>query len=937
MAVHAQTNYILTTKPAKTSLLGGHFIYRVDTTQGTLTPSSANITENAVDNPQQWGYNTHIGANGIKLRHNEITLSEWKADHLTFYKPGTNNPSLELISGVNTALNIYNPTNNTKTLGLDTSGLNFYGTSTSAPDVTLNADGLTLINGSIRGGIVGQDEFLYLSPQVFADEYEEYILSEDTEVDETKTYYIRSGEEGVYIYTEVSEPTGNPQENEYYEIAHAPGTIPIDNYVKNNWRQIIGRKFAVDTDGNLYANGLNANNANIEGNITATSLRISSGSDVYDGAAAINISGYDIEIEKNGKDEVEGVSVYLYPILYHNGVQVPTVEVDYSHFIWYQDDDTIGTEGDGENSGRYLATYGHNYRVVYDFDDGAVGGGTEVVDRTIDPSKYITKISDTGITIHPEVWSNQSSYIQLDGTGMELFNSNGQSIAKYGNTIKVGLNESSRFLINSNSLEAYDNNNDKYFEVTSNRLKWGNNIAATTSDIITTAETITHSYITDINDSGIFISPINQTPETGLEGNSIKINGDGMEIFKNNISIAAYGDMARIGKYNNAHTLFTDSGMQIWNGEETNVSNQVAIFGASVRIGGENANRIEFSSDRIKLISYTNVSALDISTPTDGAISIQRKSETSSGGEYTNINGYNLRYCTDKITITSTTEVSSESKTIIDNTLQSILSNLENGSIFTICMAAPLSINNGGRFDGAVEAYANFTKASSGIQTQTITWNQYTRLSNYYLSSKIIIEYNAASNVFTLTYSSKKTASADTLTYIAYAYIDSIEYEERTLESYAYLNGNVLINSFEQDGESQVSSGDVGFFGDNILMHVEEESNMYYLLENLNDTDDGSWWDQLCVNLSITNGMVKITSISIPLNDEEQDIYALHIPKTAEIFWESSDVQIAEIKWDADLYDTATIICKSKGTCTITATMSVLKRKYTASLIVTIT
>lgn len=581
MAVHAESNIQLNTIPAQTSLLGGHFVYfQGNTGSGGNTPASANVIADSryLSIPAQWGYNTHIGANGIKLRHNETTLSEWKTDRLTFYKPGTNNPSLELISGINTALNIYNPTNNTKTLGLDVSGLNFYGTSASAPDVTLNANGLTLINGSIRGGIVGQDEFLYLSPQVFADEYEEYILSEDTEVDETKVYYIRSGEEGEYVYTEVSEPTGSPQENGYYEIAHTPGTIPIDNYVKDNWRQIIGRKFAVDTDGNLYANGLNANNAHlqqaeVEGAIIATSLTIGSGSDAYDGAAAINISGYDIEIEKNGIDEVEGVSVYLYPILYHNGVQVPTIEVDYSHFIWYQDDSTIGTEGDGNNSGRYLATYGHNYRVIYDFDDGAVGGGTEVVDRTVDPSKYITKISDTGIVIHPEVWTNQSSYIQLDGTGMNLLDKNGNSIAQYGSTARIGLNNSSRFLMNSNSLEAYDSNNNKYFEVNSSGLSWGSNTAATTADLANKADTsdvedaakTATNYISTITGGGISVHDEND------DDNYAKIDADGLEVYRDATSIAQFGTTSRIGELANKtpHIEMNNRFMEINNNEKS--------------------------------------------------------------------------------------------------------------------------------------------------------------------------------------------------------------------------------------------------------------------------------------------------------------------------------------------------------------------------------
>ena len=53
------------------------------------------------------------------------------------------------------------------------------------------------------------------------------------------------------------------------------------------------------------------------------SLTIINGNDSYDGTAAINISGYDIEIVKDSVDVQEDVSVYLYPVLYHNGEKVP--------------------------------------------------------------------------------------------------------------------------------------------------------------------------------------------------------------------------------------------------------------------------------------------------------------------------------------------------------------------------------------------------------------------------------------------------------------------------------------------------------------------------------------------------------------------------------------------------------------------------------------
>lgn len=48
--------------------------------------------------------------------------------------------------------------------------------------------------------------------------YGTYQLSEDTSVVEGKTYYTLSGE----VYTAVASPTGNPSENEYYEIKETP-------------------------------------------------------------------------------------------------------------------------------------------------------------------------------------------------------------------------------------------------------------------------------------------------------------------------------------------------------------------------------------------------------------------------------------------------------------------------------------------------------------------------------------------------------------------------------------------------------------------------------------------------------------------------------------------------------------------------------------------
>ena len=103
-----------------TALMGGHFIYKTSTSSSNLTPPSANVVQtisvteggttiDVTDDPTKWGYNTHIGANGIKLRYNETDLSAWTNTGLIFYIPGlgnTNNKGLELNSN---GLYLYRP------------------------------------------------------------------------------------------------------------------------------------------------------------------------------------------------------------------------------------------------------------------------------------------------------------------------------------------------------------------------------------------------------------------------------------------------------------------------------------------------------------------------------------------------------------------------------------------------------------------------------------------------------------------------------------------------------------------------------------------------------------------------------------------------------------------------------------------------------------
>jgi hypothetical protein len=220
----------------------------------------------------------------------------------------------------------------------------------------------------------------------------------------------------------------------------------------------------------------------IKGHINATSLTIGEGDTSYDAIDAINVGGYTIEINENSSNnDITDFNsqTYIYPILYHNGIAVPEYSLsedleitdnsktyytrsgnegnyiytvvtnptgnphtnnyyerfDYTNFIWFRDG--ISFQTGSSIDGGIVASYGHTYRVTYEFADGAAGeGGSPVQTVTVIDTRYITEINKAGIKIHPET-GNNINYIQLDGTGMEVV-SGGISRAKYGVTSRIG-------------------------------------------------------------------------------------------------------------------------------------------------------------------------------------------------------------------------------------------------------------------------------------------------------------------------------------------------------------------------------------------------------------------------------------------------------------------------------------------------------------------
>ena len=90
---------------------------------------------------------------------------------------------------------------------------------------------------------------------------------------------------------------------------------------------------------------------------------------------------------------------------------------------------------------------------------------TRVVSKTInldapieEVSKYITDITEGGINIHSKTQGEAGS-IQLDGTGLEIFDKNNVSTAKYGTDTRIGQESANHLEIDSEGTYIIDNNN----------------------------------------------------------------------------------------------------------------------------------------------------------------------------------------------------------------------------------------------------------------------------------------------------------------------------------------------------------------------------------------------------------------------------------------------------------------------------------------------
>ena len=72
----------------------------------------------------------------------------------------------------------------------------------------------------------------------------------------------------------------------------------------------------------------------------------------------------------------------------------------------------------------------------------------------------------------------------IDTAGLTIYDASEVDVGNFAATARIGKTNSSRFLMNADSLQAYDSSNIKYFEVSADSITFGaDNTVATTADV----------------------------------------------------------------------------------------------------------------------------------------------------------------------------------------------------------------------------------------------------------------------------------------------------------------------------------------------------------------------------------------------------------------------------------------------------------------------
>lgn len=193
----------------------------------------------------------------------------------------------------------------------------------------------------------------------------------------------------------------------------------------------------------------------------------------------VNINGNDgdIDIYKNGYLKAKYSStITLYGGSSASGAN-PKVELSSTAFNMYDSNGKVRSvinasgldikDTDGSTS---VALFAASSRI------GKAASGHVIVDST-------------GMTVYD---TNNKKRTAVNASGLTVYDASEVDVGNFAATARIGKSNSSRFLMNATSLQAYDSSNKMYFEVSSSGLKYGTDLSASgTTNVVASQAYVT--------------------------------------------------------------------------------------------------------------------------------------------------------------------------------------------------------------------------------------------------------------------------------------------------------------------------------------------------------------------------------------------------------------------------------------------------------------
>lgn len=228
-------------------------------------------------------------------------------------------------------------------------------------------------------------------------------------------------------------------------------------------------------------------------------------------------------------------------------------------------------------------------------------------------SKYT---DDTAVTNFASRFSVTPEAISSEVTATQDGNTLTTRINQNATTVKI---QASKVQVDGTLIVGASDVDDAISNTSVGDLADGSDYSTTSqmNSAIATAENsakkVATDYVTKIDNNGIYVSPYSQNPSSGAEGDSVKIDGAGMEVFLDGTSVAKYGETARIGKETGTSTnINIGSSAVTFNKGSTQVAK---ISSSGAEFGGSSYGSFLKLGREVSLTGNNNITASDSDFP----------------------------------------------------------------------------------------------------------------------------------------------------------------------------------------------------------------------------------------------------------------------------------------------------------------------------------